>query len=174
MLPELTPAEFERHTRYNLQSDTPEANRQRARLLGLEAEGVRVAPGAIIRLSAGGSIGPHCFIGLYCYLNGEVTLEASVFIGPHCSITSNTHCFDPASQAFTRNRRAPIVIGRGSWLCAGCSITAGTRVGRANLVCANAVVTRDTPDFAIMAGIPARVVGRTDPHTGASLWGEAP
>jgi acetyltransferase-like isoleucine patch superfamily enzyme len=44
------------------------------------------------------------------------------------------------------------------------------KLGRANLVCAGAVVTKSTSDYAIVAGIPAREVGRIDPETGEYIW----
>ena len=50
------------------------------------------------------------------------------------------------------------------------TVTAGVHVGRANLVCAGAVVTHDTSDYAILAGIPARQVGHIDPASGAMVW----
>ena len=43
-------------------------------------------------------------------------------------------------------------------------------MGRANLVCAGAVVTKSTPDYAIMAGVPAKQIGRIDPETGEYIW----
>ena len=50
------------------------------------------------------------------------------------------------------------------------TITAGVKIGKANLICANAVVTKDTDDYAIMAGVPARKVGTIDPVTGVYHW----
>ncbi len=163
------PTAFDLFLDHSHLTDTPEANLRRARKLGF-GDGVRIAPGAIVRLSAAGRMGRGCFIGLYSYINGEVELEDDVIIGPHCSITSNTHRFDPETRAFTASVRSPIRIGKGSWLCAGCSVTAGSEVGAGNLICAHAVVTRSTPDFAIMAGVPAQQVGRIDPESGEYLW----
>ena len=65
---------------------------------------------------------------------------------------------------------APIVIGDGSWLASGCTVTGGVTIGKCNLICANSVVTKDTPDYAIMAGTPARPIGRIDPESGEYLW----
>lgn len=169
--------QFAQFIRYSQESDHPAANLRRAQLLGITAENARVAPGAIVRLHAEGAIGRNCFIGLYGYVNGIVVLEDDVILGPHCSITSNTHIFDPATQAFTKSAHRAVRIGRGTWLCASCSVTSGVSVGKANLICANAVVTKDTEDFAIMAGVPAAPVGRIDPTTGAYHWnsrGEIP
>ncbi len=170
VLAPLSDEEFDRMTAYCQASDNPASNLRRAQLLGLKSEGVRVAPGAIIRLHGMGSIAAGCFIGLYTYLNGEVILEENVIIGPHVSLTSNTHTFEPATRAFTGSAHSPIRIGRGTWLCAGVSVTAGVNIGPGNLICAHAVVTKETPPFAIMAGVPARCVGRIDPATGDYHW----
>lgn len=50
-----------------------------------------------------------------------------------------------------------IVIGNGCWLCAGSIVIPGVKVGRRVVVAAGAVVTRDTPDNVLVAGVPARV-----------------
>ncbi len=169
----LTKEEFARFTRYCNASDNRVDNRNRAVLLGLNAEGVLVAPGAIIRLHPEGSIGRNTFIGLYCYVNGRVTIGENCLIGPHCSLPAGNHAYDPATDCFSR-RSGPeknfIIIGDGSWLASGCMVMGGVKVGRCNLICANSVVTRDTPDYAIMAGTPARQVGRIDRQTGDYIW----
>jgi acetyltransferase-like isoleucine patch superfamily enzyme len=54
-----------------------------------------------------------------------------------------------------------IHIGRGAWVASGAIVLGGVTVGDHAIVAAGAVVTRDVPDHAIVAGIPARVVGST-------------
>lgn len=160
-------------TRYANQSDNQTDNLRRAELLGFGGRGVMVAPGAIVRVKPG-LIGSNIFIGLYSYINGNVTIEDNVLIGPHCSIAAGNHKYDPSTGWFS-DRTEPdgdesIVIGEGSWLASGVMVTAGVKIGKANLICAHAVVTKNTPDYAIMAGIPARVVGHIDPETGVYHW----
>ena len=168
----LTEEQFRKITEYCNHSDNQIDNVNRAAALGFRREdNIRVAPGAIIRLAEGGSIGRDCFIGLYSYVNGAVTIGARVLIGPHCAISSNTHCFDVETQCFQgANKRDPIEIGEGSWLASGCVVTPGVRMGKYNIVCANCVVTKDTPDYAIVAGTPGRAVGSVDPETGELKW----
>jgi acetyltransferase-like isoleucine patch superfamily enzyme len=166
----LSREEFEKFTLYLHKSDNDVDNRNRSRLLGFNPEHVEVAPGANIRLSEDGAIGKNCFIGLFTYLNGDVVIHDNVLIGPHCSITSNNHIFEAGTGHFSGNRGGKIEIGAGTWVAAGCMITAGVTVGRGNLICANTVVTKDTPDYAIMAGTPARQVGHIDPDTGEYHW----
>ena len=170
----MTDEMFAQLTEYCNRGDNAEDDARRAELLGLGGRRIMVAPGAIIRVPDKEKIGSDIFIGLYSYVNGPVTIEDQVLIGPHCALTAGHHKFDPATQAFTARTEKDydnsIVIGRGSWLAAGVTVTAGVKIGKANLICAAAVVTKSTEDYAIMAGVPARQVGRIDPVTGEYHW----
>jgi acetyltransferase-like isoleucine patch superfamily enzyme len=171
---ELTDEAFTQMTRYINAGDTEADNRRRAILLGFDAPEVRIAPGAVVRLRSTGSIGRNVFIGLYCYINGPVTIQENVLIGPGCALPAGQHKFDPATGWFSARTESDsdesIVIGAGSWLCTHVTVTPGVKIGRANLICAGAVVTRSTADYAIMAGMPARQVGHIDPETGKYIW----
>ena len=160
-------------TKYANESDNAEDNGRRAELLGLGGRGILVAPGAIIRIPAG-QIGNNVFIGLYSYLNGNVTVGDNVLIGPHCSLTAGNHKFDPATGWFSARTEPDgddsIVIGDGCWLASCVTVTADVKMGKCNLVCAGAVVTKSTEDYAILAGVPARQVGKIDPVTGEMIW----
>ncbi len=161
--------EFDAFTRYANCSDNRPDDLRRARLLGFH-NNVMVAPGAIIRIREN-PIGDNSFIGLYSYINGDVRIGKNVLIGPHCSLPAGNHKFNPETQSFSaRDEGKPIIIGDGSWLASGVTVTSGVTVGKCNLVCANSVVVRDTPDYAIMAGTPARQIGRIDPETGEYHW----
>lgn len=63
-----------------------------------------------------------------------------------------------------------ILIKRGSWVAAGVSITANVTIGECCLICAGAVVTKDVPDYSIVAGIPGKIVGTICPETGEYTW----
>jgi len=170
----MTEEMFHQLTEYCNRSDNPTDNLHRAEILGFGGRQSMIAPGAIMRVRDKEKIGSHVFIGLYAYVNGDVTIEDHVFVGPHCALAAGNHKFDPATQAFTARTEPDydnsIVVGRGSWLAANVTVTAGVKIGKANLICAGAVLTHSTPDYAIMAGIPARQVGRIDPISGAYEW----
>jgi UDP-2-acetamido-3-amino-2,3-dideoxy-glucuronate N-acetyltransferase len=51
------------------------------------------------------------------------------------------------------------LIKEGASLGANCTIVCGHTVGRGAMIAAGAVVTKDVPDFALMAGVPARQIG---------------
>lgn len=164
---------FQAITDYFTKGNSRPENEKRAILMGQAKEGslVRIAPGANVRLAEGYTLGDNVYIGLFCYVNGSVQIDEDVTVGPHCSITSNNHLFNPSTQSFKgTNENKPIHIQRGSWIAAGCTITAGTSIGECVLVCAGAVVTRDVPAYSIVAGIPARTVGFIDPGTGEKTW----
>lgn len=165
---------FDALTEYCNRSDNREDNTRRAEALGFGGRGILIAPGAIVRVREPDKIGEGVFFGLYNYVNGNVTIGAHVLIGPHCSITAGNHKFDPATGWFSARTEGDgddsVVIGEGSWLASHVCVTGGVKIGRANLICAGAVVTKSTPDYAIMAGIPARQIGHIDPQTGEYLW----
>jgi acetyltransferase-like isoleucine patch superfamily enzyme len=154
---------------------TLEDSRRRAIALGFDKPDVKVGIGSVVRIGVRGSIGENVTISQHNYLNGAVTVEDNVLIGPGCALTAGHHKFDAATGWFSarteQDRDESIVIGFGSWLCAHVTVTGGVKIGRANLICAGAVVTKSTPDYAIMAGVPAKQ-GRIDPVSGEYLWGE--
>ena len=90
------------------------------------------------------------------------------------SFDPDRYKFDPKTGWFSARTEKDgddsIVIGTGSWLASNVMISAGVKLGKGNLVCAGAVVTKSTPDYAIVAGIPAKQVGRIDPETGEYHW----
>lgn len=165
---------FFKLTQYANCSDNYEDNTKRAELLGFGGREIKVAPGCIIRVRDKNKIGKNIFFGLYSYINGKVTLEDNVLIGPHCSLAAGNHKFDPKTGWFSDRTDTDgdesIVIGAGSWLASNVTVTAGVKIGKANLICAGSVVTKSTPDYAIMAGIPAKQVGHIDPIDGKYIW----
>ncbi len=168
-----TDEEFEKFTEYMHLTNDAAHNMRRAQIIGITAPDVQVAPGANVRIPLD-QIGANTFIGLYAYLNGNVTVGRDVLIGPHCSIVAGNHKYDPKTDYFSarteRDGDDSVVIGDGSWLASNVTVTPGVKMGRCNLVCAGAVVTKSTPDYAIMAGVPAKQIGVIDRETGEYRW----
>jgi len=166
--------EFAKMCDYDHRIDDVEYGLKAGICLGFPPEKkVSVAPGAILNCPLDG-IGYAVRIGIYTYINGKVTIGDHVLIGPHCSIAAGNHKFDPETGWFSARTNNDfdnsIEIGFGSWLASNVTVTAGVKIGRANLICAGAVVTKSTEDYAIMAGIPARKVGHIDPVSGEYIW----
>lgn len=70
---------------------------------------------------------------------------------------------DRESWFYSNAESSPVRIGRNSWLASGSTVTMGVTIGDCALVAAKAVVTRDVPDGTIVAGLPAKPIGRTLP-----------
>ena len=60
--------------------------------------------------------------------------------------------------------KEPVVIEKGAWIGAGATLLPGIRVGNHAIVGAASVVTKDVPDYAVVAGNPARIVKTLDPE----------
>ena len=169
---ELTEEEFRKFTLYTTQSNNLEDDSTRAAIMGFTGEKVRIAPGAIVRIGEN-QIGDSSYIGLYSYVNGDVSIGKNVFIGPHVSIVASNHLYDPTTDYFsarTSLEKGKVVVEDGVWLTTGVVITPGITIGRCTLVCANSVVTRDTEPYSIVAGSPAKTIGRIAPETGKYIW----
>ena len=129
------------------------------------------------RLEAVGSdsgAGPKLVIGdgtaiqfyFHCGAAGRVTIGRNVLVGGRVYITDHDHSYDEpdlSARESPRLKIAPVEIGDGAFLGEGCVILKGVRVGKRAVVAANAVVTRDVPDFTVVAGVPASVVKPVSP-----------
>ena len=99
-----------------------------------------------------------------------VTIEDGVFCGPSMVFTN---VINPRSEIVRKNEYRPTLIRRGATLGANSTIVCGHTVGRYAFVAAGAVVAGDVPDFALMAGVPARQLGWMCRCAGAKLQFDA-
>lgn len=114
-------------------------------------------------------IGPGCKIQNNVALYRGVTLEAEVFCGPSCVFTN---VMTPRAFIERKDEFLPTLVQRGATIGANATILCGVTIGRYALIGAGAVVTKDVPDYALMAGVPARRVGwvgRAGERLGADL-----
>ena len=85
-----------------------------------------------------------------------VELEDNVFCGPSCVFTN---VLVPRAHFPVHGNYRKTLVKEGASLGANCTIVCGHTVGRGAMIAAGAVVTKDVPDFALMAGVPARQIG---------------
>jgi acetyltransferase-like isoleucine patch superfamily enzyme len=117
----------------------------------------------------GAYVGPGVIIGdsvklqNYALVYEPARLENDVFIGPAVVLTNDLY---PRSVDVSGKLKRPddwealgVVVREGASLGARAVVIAGCTIGRWALVAAGAVVTRDVPDFALVAGVPARRIG---------------
>lgn len=115
------------------------------------------------------TISDHCSInsGVIFGLTCDVTLGRYVLVGDNVSFRTADHEFAGLNSpiADQGERRGNIVVEDDVWLGGNVTILRGVRIGRGAIVGANAVVTRDVPDFSIVGGVPARIIGSRLPAT---------
>jgi len=107
-------------------------------------------------------IGPDVKIGNNCKIQNNVsvykgvTLEDGVFCGPSMVFTN---IYNPRAEISKMDQVRPTLVKKGSTLGANCTIVCGHTVGCYAFIGAGAVVTKDIPDHALMAGNPAKQIG---------------
>lgn len=129
-------------------------------------------------IQSGAKIGEHCslgqnvniannvVIGSYVKIQNNVSvyegveIEDDVFLGPSCVFTNDLT--PRAKFPKGQNNYIHTLIKKGASIGANATILCGTTVGSYAMVAAGAVVTHDVPDFALVAGVPARIIGKVD------------
>jgi acetyltransferase-like isoleucine patch superfamily enzyme len=103
-------------------------------------------------------LGDRTIINFGCLLDGrkyEIRTGDDVSIGPEAAILTLGH--DPNSPNF-EDRGGPITIGSHAWIAYRAIVLPGVTIGEGAVVAAGAVVSKDVPAFAVVAGNPARMV----------------
>jgi acetyltransferase-like isoleucine patch superfamily enzyme len=110
-------------------------------------------------------------VGDYSVLNPGVTIHAGdrVEIGRNAILAPNVRISDTDwhgayDRVYDNGGHAPIVLRDNVWIGEGAMVAKGVTIGRNAIVGARALVTRDVPDYAVVAGNPARVVRELDPE----------
>jgi acetyltransferase-like isoleucine patch superfamily enzyme len=106
-------------------------------------------------------IGDHVWIGPQAYFDArDLVLEDYVGWGPGAKVLGSEHTGVPADVPIIQTDLLikPVLVKRGADIGTGAVLLPGVTVGEGAIVGAGAVVTHDVPDFAIVAGVPARVM----------------
>lgn len=141
-------------------------------------EGARIGDGSRIwhwvHVCGGAKIGEGCSLGQNVFIGNKVvvgnnvkiqnnvsvydnvTLEDDVFCGPSMVFTN---VYNPRSAIERKNEYRDTLVKRGASLGANCTIVCGVTIGQFAFVGAGSVVNRDVPDYALVAGVPAKQIG---------------
>lgn len=107
-------------------------------------------------------LGDHSSINKKCWVSNDTVIGRDVMMGPEVVILSSSHNHEnttiPMRQQGAPDRR-PVVIGDDVWIGTRAIILRGVRVGDHSIVAAGAVVTKDVPDWSVVGGNPAKVIG---------------
>lgn len=129
-------------------------------------------------VSSGATIGCDCNIGQNVFIDKDVhignqvkiqnnvsvyhsvTLEDGVFCGPSCVFTNVTVPRSRYPKDVSEYKET--LVKEGASIGANATIVCGHTIGRFAMIAAGAVVTKDVPDYALMAGVPAKQIGTVD------------
>jgi UDP-2-acetamido-3-amino-2,3-dideoxy-glucuronate N-acetyltransferase len=129
--------------------------------------------GSFVEIQKGASVGARSKISSHTFICEGVTIEDGVFVGHGVMFTNDIYPRALNSDGNPQSEADWAVVetrvGAGASIGSNATILCGITIGRHALVGAGAVVTRDVPDFAIVAGVPARITGDCRPRTDTRL-----
>ena len=121
--------------------------------------------GAFVEIQKNATVGARCKISSHTFICEGVVIEDEVFIGHGVMFTNDRFPRatnpDGSPQTEADWTVEKTRVGRGASIGSNATIICGVTIGEGALVGAGSVVTRNVPHYAIVAGVPARVIGDT-------------
>lgn len=96
----------------------------------------------------------------YNSIKKTLVLGDNVAIGPRVTLLVCSHANNSPikTKNIVKEKDRCIIVGEGSWIGAGSIIMPGVVIGKCSIVGAGAVVTKDVPDYTVVAGVPAKYI----------------
>jgi UDP-2-acetamido-3-amino-2,3-dideoxy-glucuronate N-acetyltransferase len=121
--------------------------------------------GAFVEIQKDAVIGARCKISSHTFICEGVVIDDEVFIGHGVMFTNDRYPraanADGSLQSEADWKVEATRVKRAASIGTNVTVICGVTIGEGSLVGAGAVVTADVPDYAIVAGVPARVIGDT-------------
>ena len=125
--------------------------------------------GAFVEIQKNAHIGARCKISSHSFVCEGVTIEDECFIGHGVMFTNDVYPsavnVDGTPQTESDWKVVKTIVKQRASIGSNATIIAGITIGEGALVGAGAVVTKDVPPYAVVAGVPAKVVGDTRKKT---------
>jgi UDP-2-acetamido-3-amino-2,3-dideoxy-glucuronate N-acetyltransferase len=125
--------------------------------------GAETKIGAFVEIQKDATVGARCKISSHSFICEGVSIEDEVFVGHGVMFTNDVYpravTEDGTPQTEKDWQVVETTVKKRASIGTNATIIAGVTIGQAAIVGAGAVVTTDVPDFAIVAGVPARVIG---------------
>ena len=126
--------------------------------------GDRTRIGTFVEIQRGAQVGADCKISSHSFICDGVTIEDRVFIGHNVTFTNDRRPratdADGKLQGEADWTCEPTVVCEGASIGSSVTVVCGVTIGRNATIGAGAVVTRDVPEGSVVAGVPARQMGK--------------
>ena len=132
-------------------------------LFGRKLEDVRILTPFICDFGNRVKFGKNVFINHSATLSasGGIEFEDGVMAAPGLKIATINHDMYDRHLTYTYGK---VLVKKNAWLGLNATICPGVTIGKYAVVAAGAVVTKDVPDYAVVAGVPAKVIKMLDPE----------
>ncbi len=142
--------------------DDPSYVQDLEELFGCKLDNVRILTPFICDFGNRVKFGKGVFINHSAILSasGGIEFEDGVSIAPGVRIATINHDFNERHSKYTYGK---VTLGKNAWIGMNVTICPGVKIGKYAVVAAGAVVTKDVPDYAVVGGIPAKVIKMQNP-----------
>ena len=122
--------------------------------------GKQVDIGRKVKLNSKIDIGDYSSIGDYSFISGRIVIGKNVMIAPYVMLIASNHNYDrkyiPMNKQGERSKG--IIIEDDVWIGARAIILDGVHIRKGTIVGAGAVVTKDTDEYSVIGGNPAKLI----------------
>lgn len=142
--------------------DDPGYMKHLEELFGRDLSDVRILTPFICDFGNRVTFGKGVFINHSAILSasGGIEFEDGVMVAPGVRIATINHDMDRRHTIYTYGK---VTIKKNAWLGMNVTVCPGVTIGKYAVVAAGAVVTKDVPDYAVVGGVPAKVIRMLDP-----------
>lgn len=131
------------------------------KLFKLTGKNITIKHGAYFGDGRNIVMGDYSQLGINCKVENDLVMGDYVLMGPDVVIYSSMHAYEDLNTPIMMQgakKIEPVIIGSDVWIGLRAVIMPGVKIGDHVIIGSGAVVTHDIPDYAVVGGVPARVI----------------